>query len=117
MEHEANGLILIFLGEASACRQDGSLHLLSAAASDRLSTRSGTVQTDKPCLLDGACEWQPGSHIHLRLGCVLWGGTVSDRQVWDWVGDQAAVGGSVWPPPEQVGGQSAERAIGVGNEE
>jgi hypothetical protein len=31
MEHEANGLVLIFLGEASACRQDGSLRLLSAA--------------------------------------------------------------------------------------
>jgi hypothetical protein len=24
MEHEANGLVLIFLGEASACRQDGT---------------------------------------------------------------------------------------------
>jgi Pentapeptide repeats (8 copies) len=43
MEHEANGLILIFLGETPACRQDGPLRLLSAAASHRLSTRSGTV--------------------------------------------------------------------------
>jgi Cu-Zn family superoxide dismutase len=43
MEHETNGLVLIFLGEVSACRQDGSLRPLSAAAPDRLSTRSGTV--------------------------------------------------------------------------
>ncbi|MGH3780241.1 MAG: hypothetical protein ACRDRO_06325 [Pseudonocardiaceae bacterium] len=41
-------LILIFLGEVSACRQDGSLRLLPAAASDRLSTRSGTVQQTLP---------------------------------------------------------------------
>ena len=32
MEHETNGLVLIFLGETPACRQDGSLRLLSAAA-------------------------------------------------------------------------------------
>jgi len=43
MEHEANGLVLIFLGEALACRQDG-LCACSAAAFDRLSiSRDGSV--------------------------------------------------------------------------
>jgi hypothetical protein len=31
MEHEANGLVLIFLGEASACRQDGPSACSAAA--------------------------------------------------------------------------------------
>lgn len=43
MEHETNGLVLIFLGETPACRQDVCLRLVSAAAYDQLSTRSGTV--------------------------------------------------------------------------
>jgi hypothetical protein len=45
MEHEANGLVLIFLGEAPACRQDGSLRLLSAAAlTDCLQDRERSTQ-------------------------------------------------------------------------
>jgi hypothetical protein len=43
MEHEVNGLVLLFLGETPTCRHDACLHLLSAAARGQPSKRSGTV--------------------------------------------------------------------------
>ena len=60
IEDEANGLILVLLGEVTACRH-AILPLASAAVYDRVSTRSGTVQAT----YDGAAELDEGLTIVL----------------------------------------------------
>jgi hypothetical protein len=74
------------------------------------------VKTDQPCLADGPGERQAGGHIGFHLSCLLRGCTVGDRQVRDWVDDQASVRRGVWPALEYLGGKTTKRVIGVGDE-
>jgi len=68
MEHETNGLVLIFLGETPACRQDGSLRLLSGGPTYCLQDRKRSMHLFLPLWrylpLSRTCKLLICAHCH-----------------------------------------------------
>jgi hypothetical protein len=71
MKHEANGLILIFLGEASACRQDGpSACSQRRPLTDCLQDRERSIADlgEYPGAGERSKSWQAGDDLGVWVG-------------------------------------------------